>query len=357
MKYFIRILLLFAMASFANSCHHAGLIEGATVKFASPEKVVSLSCDTTFRCSFPEVLHCSGIQIVNATVLVLQDQVSDSNPYHFKAYSTNTFAYMGSFIRNGRGPGEFIHPHIAKSSTQEKYLSINVNQAGKAYKLNVEESIKYRETAILRSYVLVPGTIDWLPLSDMRQFILRQENRKPLFQVIDNDDVVLEFNLAGDIAGEQYVTCLSSLLVNNGNNGKVAECMIFMPFLNIFDTERGHACSIAVDKAYRKWERVLYSMSGPDTMQYYEGATSTSEYIFATYKGVPLSKLNERDQGTYIHVFDWDGNFICDIEVAENIDNIAYDARTGYLYCHEKTEDRIIRYDLSGILGQCRGTV
>ena len=91
-------------------------------------------------------------------------------------------------------------------------------------------------------------------------------------------------------------------------------------------------------------------MSSPDTIQYYEGATSTPEYIFATYKDVPLSRLNERGQGTFVHVFDWEGNFIYNIEVSENIDNIAYDARTGHLYCHEKTEDRIVRYDMSGIL-------
>ena len=119
------------------------------MKLVSPEKVLSLNCDTAFRCPFPEVLHCCGIQIVNDTVLVLQDQVSDSNPYHFKAYSTNTFAYMGSFIRNGRGPGELVQPHIAKSNTLERYLSVNVNQEGKAYKLDVDESIKSREAAVI----------------------------------------------------------------------------------------------------------------------------------------------------------------------------------------------------------------
>lgn len=343
-------MLLIVASWFVVSCRHTGIVDGVAVKLVSPEKVLSLNCDTAFRCPFPEVLHCCGIQIVNDTVLVLQDQVSDSNPYHFKAYSTNTFAYMGSFIRNGRGHGELVQPHIAKSNTLERYLSVNVNQEGKAYKLDVDESIKSREAAVIYSYTLPAGILDWLPLPDARQFVLRQDNGELLFQVSDNDSVVSEFNLGGNIEGGQFITYFSSFLVNDGDRGRVAECMIFFPQLNIFDTRNGQVQSIAVDKAYREWESTLNNMISPDTIQYYEGATSTPEYIFATYKDVPLSRLNERGQGTFVHVFDWEGNFIYNIEVSENIDNIAYDARTGHLYCHEKTEDRIVRYDMSGIL-------
>lgn len=342
-------ILLLLTSFFAVSCHHTSIIDGAEARLVSPEKIVSISCDTAFHCTFPEVLNCCGIQIVNDTVLVLQDQVNEANPYHFKAYSTNTFEYMGSFVRNGRGPGEIIHPHIAKSNALKKYLNVNVNQEGKAYLLDVDESIKSRKAAIYRSFALPPGIIDWLPLSDTKQFVLRQDSGKLLFQIIDDDKAVSGFNLNGNIAGEQYITHLSSILVNDGYNGRVAECMIFLPQLNIFDTERGQVYSITVDKAYRKWESVLNSMISPDTIQYYDSATSTSEYIFATYKDVPLSKLNESGQGTCIHIFDWDGNFLYEISVKENIDNIMYDAWTGYLYCHEKTNGGIIRYDLDGL--------
>ena len=269
-------------------------------------------------------------------------------------FGINVYDIDGALLKHsdkvGRGPGELVQPHIAKSNTLERYLSVNVNQEGKAYKLDVDESIKSREAAVIYSYTLPAGILDWLPLPDARQFVLRQDNGELLFQVSDNDSVVSEFNLGGNIEGGQFITYFSSFLVNDGDRGRVAECMIFFPQLNIFDTRNGQVQSIAVDKAYREWESTLNNMISPDTIQYYEGATSTPEYIFATYKDVPLSRLNERGQGTFVYVFDWEGNFIYNIEVSENIDNIAYDARTGHLYCHEKTEDRIVRYDMSGIL-------
>ena len=269
-------------------------------------------------------------------------------------FGINVYDIDGALLKHsdkvGRGPGELVQPHIAKSNTLERYLSVNVNQEGKAYKLDVDESIKSREAAVIYSYTLPAGILDWLPLPYARQFVLRQDNGELLFQVSDNDSVVSEFNLGGNIEGGQFITYFSSFLVNDGDRGRVAECMIFFPQLNIFDTRNGQVQSIAVDKAYREWESTLNNMISPDTIQYYEGATSTPEYIFATYKDVPLSRLNERGQGTFVHVFDWEGNFIYNIEVSENIDNIAYDARTGHLYCHEKTEDRIVRYDMSGIL-------
>lgn len=351
MKQFGQI-LLFLTGIFAVSCRQTGIVDGAEVRLVSPKEAVSLNCDTVFRCAFPEVLHCCGIQVVNDTVLVFQDQVNDSNPYHFKAYSTNTFEYMGSFIRNGRGPGEMIYPYIVKSSCGDPYLHLDAGQMGKAFSVNVEKSIKTRMASISQSYDLPSNVISWIPMEGIGQFILQLDNSESVFRLIGKDgNISKTFNLYENIDGERYATHLSSILTNDGNKGKVAEFMVFFPQFNMIDTADGLVQSIAVDMNYRKWKTVLNSKLSPDTIQYYEGVTSTPEYIFATYKDVPLSKLNERGLGTYIHVFDWDGNFIYEISVEENIDNIAYDARTGYLYCHEKDEDRIVRYALSGILG------
>lgn len=53
---------------------------------------------------------------------------------------------------------------------------------------------------------------------------------------------------------------------------------------------------------------------------------------------------------TSIHVFNWDGDFLYDIGLEEDIDNIAYDSRSGHLYGFDKTSGRVVRYDFGGLL-------
>lgn len=333
------------------SCNHSGIVHDASVKLVSAEKVVSLDFDTTFHCVFSDVLNCCGVHIVNDTVLVVQDQVSENNPYHFKAYSTNTFNYLGAFIRNGRGPGEMFSPRIARDNTNVRYLSLKVNTLGRAYMVDVEKSIETGTVAIVQSYVLPSGIADWLPLSDSEQFTLQEEDREMIFHTINTNGTVCKtFNLYKGLDSERYVTHLSSILVNNGITGEVAEVMAFFPQINIIDTYSENVHSIAVNKDYCRWESVINRMLDMDSKEYYAGATSTSDYIFAAYKGLPLCRLNDPGAGTSIHVFDWADNFLYDIRVSENIDYMTFDSRTKFLYCVAKPENCIVRYDMSGLL-------
>ena len=348
MKYIVRA-LFFLTTVLAASCSRAGIVHNVPVKFVRPAITVSQVRDTAFNCSFPEVLRGYNIKIVDDTVLVIADQIADPSQYCFKAYSINTFNYLGSFIRKGRGPGEMIDPRLTGGYSQAS--CIGLYDVGKAYMVDVEESLKSGRTSITRTYDLPSEILDWMPMPDERQFTMLTENNEFVYQSITNDGTTSQtFNLYKQADGDQHVTHLSSLLTNNGNTAKVAEFMLLFPQFNIMDTESGQVLTFAVDKAYRKWESILYRRITMDNIDYYTGVTSTRDYIFATYKGVPLSKTYNKGQGTSIHIFDWDGNFLYDIDVAENIDKLAFDRRTGYLYCHERSEDRIIRYDLNRIL-------
>ena len=310
MRHFKKALFL-SVLLYVSSCVRTGIMKDVPVTLVRPDKVLSVSADTTFECTFPEVLHSFGIQIVNDTILVLQEQVSDKNPYHFKAYSTNTFEYLGSFVRNGRGPGEMISPHIARCNTSDRYLSISDNAIGEAYLVDVPSSIATGRGLFIESYQLPSGIIDWLSIPDSGQFLLQQENEEMIFRIIGSRDYDKEIIRPYEgIDGNRCLTYFSSLFVNNGASGEVAEVMMFFPQINIIDTKSGELFSMAVDNSYRKWKQVLASIITMDTKEYYSGATATSEYIIAAYRHLPLKSMSESGHGTSIHVFDWDGNFI-----------------------------------------------
>ena len=350
MKGITRI-LFFLTTVFAASCGRTGIVSDVPVKFVRPEVTVSQPCDTAFNCLFPEVGRSYDLQIVDDTVLVVSDQIKDSGQYRFKAYSLNTFNYLGSFIRNGRGPGEMIGSRLSGGNLPEACVGVYVSQTRQAYIVDVEESIKSGQTIIIKNFVLPSNILAWIPMPDDGQFILLIENQEFIFKAIKRDGTISQtFNLYKGADSKRHVTHLSSILTNIGCSGKVAEFMLLFPQFNIMDTESGQVRSFAVDAAYRKWKAVLNKRIWKDNIDYYTGVTSTQDYIFATYKGVPISSTYNKDQGTSIHIFDWNGHFLYDIDVTENIDNMAFDSRTGYLYCNERVESKIVRYDLSFLL-------
>lgn len=341
-------LIFLALTLLTVSCRNESIVENAEIRLVEPREIVSLTPDMTFSCDFSEVLHCLEMKIVKDTILVFQDHPSENSPYHFKAYSTNTFEYMGPFIRNGRGPGEIVFPHIHQDNSNPEYLCISDGRMG--YRVDVEASLESGVTSVADSMELPVNRIDWIPISESRYFSLQAEDGQIVMHIAENNGQVEQtFNFDKDISREDNMTHLSGVLLNDRNGGKIAEVMLFFPQINLFDTESGHVRTVAVDYG-KNMESATSGIISPDTIEYYENAISDTDYIFAVYKGIPLRRLNETGQNTDIHIFDWEGNFIYDIKVSENIDGMAYDARTGYLYCHEKAKDRIIRYNLSGIL-------
>lgn len=333
------------------SCGSSGIMKNVKVELLKSDKVVSITPDTTFHASFPEVLNAFRLQIVNDTIIVIQESANSSNASHFKVYSLNTFSFLGAIVRNGRGPGEMLYPNMVNCSPESEYLNINHSPSGEAYSIDVSETLRTGKTDIAGKFTFPAGTIDWLPLPYSRHFILQSENGKLLLRHIgDNGGTINTFNYNECLDDESFITYLSCLFAGNGESGEVAELMMFFPIINIIDTEDGTLKSIAVDKSYREWESVTSGMIDKDTRQYYVNAASSRDYILAAYKNTTLEQLIIGGQGTSIHVFDWEGDFLYDIKVNEDIESMTFDDRTKYLYCIEKSERRILRYDLSEVL-------
>ena len=304
--------------SLAVSCNvRSGIVDNAPVTLTAPDKVVSLSADTTFRNTFPEVLDCYAMQIVRDSILVLYVPATEEDPYHFKAYSTNTFDYLGEFIRTGRGPGEMIAPHIAKSNVSAGYLGVNDNQTGTAYLVDVMKSIQDNNTVAADTSALPSDVLDWLPLPDSGQFFLQQDADEMIYRIVAADNGQKTLHPYRNIDGKGNVTWFSSFFTAN-DAGKLAEIMIFFPQINFCDIESGSMYSVAVNREYRRWKSLSDIRTGSC-------------------------------HGSSIHVFDWDGKFMYDIKVAEDISDMAYDSSAELMYCMD-AESRIIRYDLSGIL-------
>ena len=279
-------------------------------------------------------MRCNAIQLVQDTILVLQDRATEENIHHFKAYSVNSSDYLGAFGRLGRGPGETISPHVMKSAAYAEWLVLNDNAMRKAWAVDVMESTVSGSMIAADLFELPAGVVDWTFLPDSCSFSLRLEHGKAVFHTEDCGSSVLNSYSLNDAIGV---------------SGKVAEAMVFFPQINIFDTKAGLARSFAMNKACRYWKTVVSGMPDMSTVEYYEGIAATEDYIFAACRGVPLGRLDESGPGSSIHILDWNGDFLYDVRVDENIGDIAFDERTQRLYCIDRLEGGVVVYDLDAL--------
>ncbi len=354
MKNYLReSLILFLSLLLLSCCRGKGILDNVSVNLVKPEKVVSLVADTSHCIITKEMEQYQSIRIFCDTIIVLQKWVIDDDGYHFSAYSSNSLQYLGSFARKGRGPEEILDPYVIITNSVESNLNFQTNGfLEETYAIDVAETLQSGHIVYAHHDTLPSSTImQWTPLPECRHFVLSEESGRLVKKTIGSQGEVLNtFLYDSEIADRRYMTYLSSIFVRNEESGKVAEIMLCLPQINLFDTSSGEAQSIAVNTDFRKWSSNSKRMLDMNSIQYFEEAAASSGFIIVTYKGVPFEKLISGCQGTSIQIFDWNGNFKYDIRVSEDISKIAFDSKNKYLYCVERSEERLVRYNLSHLI-------
>lgn len=344
-------LCLVSAAMLMISCSRPGIVANSTVTIQSPLKSVSIaSYSDTY--SFSTVSDPRFLQICFDTVLVVQQTVHTEGDWHFKAFSTVTSDSLGSFFHNGRGPGEMYSPHMEKTHSGDNCLGIVENGTGTLSVVDIKASLQsdfnpvHRETGTLPS-----GVISSASLGDSSDFLVRLEGETLHYDAVSKDGrTTMTFNPFRKVNAQKSITQLSSILMSNEKCAIVAEVMLFLPQINFYDVASGKIKTTAVDKAAFDWRPVMENMIGPETVQYYQYAAYSPDYIFAVYCKATLAGRMSGNAHTAIHVFNWEGDFLYDFKVNESLSDITYDAQSKILYAINRADSRIIRYELSEYL-------
>ena len=333
------------------ACSRSGVIDQASITLCNPDsKGITLVAEDV-SLQQPNVSNPLYLQLYKDTVLVVQKKINDDNQFHFEAYSTMSSAFLGRFVSNGRGPGEMLSPHIEPSPSNIGNLRLIENVTGYLYLVDVEKSISSNKTVFEDVISLPDGTLESVDLGGSMSFIAQVEEKELLYRVVTRDSKIIRtFHPFRRLDSWDSVTQLSSILLANERKGVVAEVMLFLPQVNFYDTSTGAIHSIAVDRNYRDWSSIIKEIPGPETTQYYQCATSSADYIFAIYDNVTLGHMINGDYHSSIHIFDWGGNFICQIDVEERLSDISYDSRLHCLFAIKKPSGKIVRYNVSHLI-------
>ena len=344
------LVILSPLVVLVVSCNRSSIVGKDSVELLAPAISFDLSRDETFDGASMKLVGSESVQIVQDTLIVIQSQISDVSPKFFQVYSAINKHCRGSYVFRGRGPDELLQPYITRTNSSLPVLNVYDMASGSAYKIDVTGAQEKGHNAIMQKITLPDNTIDWIPLSDNLSFTLTiLRNELTGMCINQNGSISQEYKLFPKIDAINHITRLSSILVSNNTTGQIAIFMVCFPHVIIIDPEKEKINSYAVDKSFRKWSTVLDSPFGPESIQYYSDATTSSDFIFAAYSGDSVRETNNAAHGTTIHVFDWAGNLLGAIKLRENLIRMSYDARSQHLYCIEQKGD-LIRYDMSDIL-------
>ena len=358
-----RFLYFFIIFPLLNSCVSENIVKDAPIRYVKPGKVLDIERDQHFVYDFPQTLACSDVIVANDSVLLLYNYVSSyKNSSFYQAYSLGDYSYLGEFVRQGRGPGELLGPDLSGTYRSEKddrtKCYILDLMLGQSFCFDLSMSIKERRNIIDKLSDLPPNTLYALPYQDSLQFIMNVENDNFQCHIIDQDAVKSKtFRLYPEnISAEKHIAQFGNCICLNQRKNTVSMVMTGIPQVNYLDLEKGTVFSIAVDRNYKDWKQILISATNinqyMESMQYYNDATSALDYIIAVYTHRKIEDIVNRTQGlpVHIHIFDWDGNFLYDLTVNENISRIDFDSKRKHLYGLDINEGKIYRYDLSGII-------
>lgn len=338
------------IAIIAESCSHTG-INNLPVRQVKQNTIVSISPDPTFYSEFPEVLNCIDILIINDTTLIIQNQPNEENKNHFVAYSTRSFECLGSFIPYGRASGEMLFPSFAKGNSRSNF-GISESPLGKSYIVDLDNTISSGLATIKESIAMPVNASFWIPVSDDKQITTNISKDGYLFSLgYRNGDIIETFNPYRNINySEQYITNYSGILVYNEEKNILVHIMLFLPQITIMNINDRTIQLIAVNDDYKQWKMAVNQTTDLEVFQYYSNATSSSKFIIASYVECKLGDLIQGENECCLHVFDWEGNLLKKIKIEENIGNMAFDERTGFLYCVDNMRGTVIRYNLSDII-------
>lgn len=364
MKNLKYILYCSGLALLLASCDTENIVRDAEIELAKPMKNLYIEKDSSFDCGFPETLSCRDVFIANDSVMLLYDNIASSGTGNcfYKAYSLDDYSYKGEFLRAGRGPGEVLFPEIvgtfrsAEDGKVKCYLwDMMLSQS---YVSDFQEAMEGTGNAVEKISDLPSNTIDVVPYQDSLQLVVNVAQGKILFHLIDrNGEILKTFRLYPDnISAERYLPIFSNSIVVNSEKSLVALIMLAIPQVNFLNLNDGSVHSVAVDKTYRNWKNILSCATRisdyMQSKQYYNNAESTPDYILALYLDRKRDDIAKGilGQSPCVHIFNWEGDFLYNLHVTEDISKIAYDSKRKFMYGLDINEGSIYRYDLSGLL-------
>lgn len=321
--------------------------------------------------SFPEQIEMKGKEInlvpqsygsgwigcIMDTTLILVNP--DGTNGYLHAYSTNKHEYLSSFVKKGRGPGEYPNFPRSLSTELSNMLCLADSYTGETVYKNLDSLIKFGSAAAsprAPSNVYDKG-FSSLEYIDGSIRVLKRVCFSPNKKAILSYDVFHDTTMLREIGIFDFTDSKNMGLDATGIctayspvNKKLFGAFCHFNQINVYSLSGDTEFTICVSKEKKLYSQQDFDNTSRVTKRYfYDSAVCSDKYLFALYYDLPAVDYEMNNEAfPVIQVFTIDGKPVAELLVKEKLSDIEFDPVHNRLYGFTGNEE-LLYYDLNGI--------
>lgn len=358
LKYLITVYLL------AVSCNNH--------KIPTPSSDYMILDDVTFVKEFPNIFPLQhgievDIDLIGVKDFVIQDSIliaatgDKEGLWSFIALSD--YKYLGSFLKNGQGPFEFLGlPFISQQTlNRDNGLSAYIYnfQRGELFKIDIDKSLKNKYLHITTQNDSLPPFLFNFAFIDEETFFCKRidhnEQRQSRYLLKNGKEELLpamaRLNKASIRRGED-TNILSTITKYNKKENRIIEAPIGLNYINIYSLDGSFEKTVCIGSdlfnigKIQEFEvdRRVYTFSDIRMFDDFFGVVYVGEERGAY--------LGERKKKPRILIFDWSGTPMAEVTFEHHFTSFDIDFTKGELYTLDLYSDEFYKYDFKTQLNQ-----
>ncbi len=307
-----------------------------------------------------DLLHPTDMIAIDTFLVIMQHHEENI----INVFSTNSYKFLGHFLKKGNGPDEVVLFGRASQWFVEDGEPKIVIQSFPSYIgiLNIRKSLEAGQTVYDRKYTFETETGKHLFMASNSIYLMSpselmmtkdpvrsgiKENSNAYWEFYDWDHDKVDRKLVYEnFTGRIDPFSKASDRVLKPDHTKMALLYNFVNLISIADLNEGKIKKIY--PAGKKFD-IEKALDVDSRCAYFNEGEGTDRYIFAlSSKSIKVNQQENADIPftSRLDIYDWDGNYIYQTDLGERIRLFSVDNKQKYMYA-VNDNDSIIRYDLS----------
>ena len=357
-KYVNNAVFLFVLFAL-SSCSSESVFTTEVKEIVQPGEVVEITADRI------ETDHMySQFFAVYDTLLI--SSCPNSSDYKFYVSDLTNNQLVGSFMRYGQGPDEYLGLTPVKRIERKGDDLISLTYEPNKRQLiewNITQSIENGRDSILRIGYYQDPTDLGLTYSALYRIgkseylgytpgVTFEENMLvPAYWILEGPNIepVKSISLVKELIPNPHSKVYDGNFFNSftslsPDNTKIVNAMDWLEQINIINLQNDSVASYRIEGSPD--ESIFRTKTGPVICQYQDVVCDTNT-IYALYFGEPSDMFKDLHGCYWVHEFDWDGNFKAKYHLPVPILSLWLDPSNNTLYGYNLEEDGLYKLNIS----------
>ena len=127
---------------------------------------------------------------------------------------------------------------------------------------------------------------------------------------------------------------------------KIVSVMQSVNQVNVLDVNTLERKSLKMFSKYPYLDDIIDPKTEIEKQTYYCDVEVTDDYIYALFMDQPSMDSYEKEKSQEIHVFTWQGDPVCQLNIPQYITDISIDKHRGYIYGWDQINEKVYKYKI-----------